>query len=164
MEPLWHWKSTENPKSADRTQLPIRFRYGRLQGDHDQATKVSFKPVLRKARALIYPGTAAGCMASVLWMTWDHQDTAKPCAVSMSWTHLTSGGNYSFHHFPDQNQNLLQHKHLKNLLNQRHLSDSQECSGRRRWKRRCGAKLCFLKNEQLYRYEDIYISHNCLSL
>lgn len=53
---------------------------------------------------------------------------------------------------------------LNNPLIQRYLSDSKNLVKEGGKRERCGAKLCFLQKEQLYRYEDIYISSICLSL
>ena len=39
------WEHTRDPKSAEKTQIrfPFRFRYGRLQGEYDQAKKTLFQ-------------------------------------------------------------------------------------------------------------------------
>lgn len=92
--------------------------------EHDQAKKLFQNSTWKKwelLKAILVQ--MIGWVASALWLTLGHQDSAKPCAASVAWNYLISGGSYDFHHLLDPNQNLLQHKHLETLLHQTYLSD-----------------------------------------
>lgn len=86
----------------------------------------SFEPVPLKSqffKAILI--LTIGCIASVLWLTLGHQDSAKPCAASMAWTHLISGASYDVYHPLAQTRTSYNINILKTLLNQRYLSDSK---------------------------------------
>lgn len=132
------------------------------KGEHDQAKKLSFKAVLPKSESfseLSWHYSWLPCFCSL-----DDLRPPGPCQALCCFHGLDPPDFWKqlvFITCLTKTRTCYNTNILKNPLTQRYLSDSKNFVEEGKKRERCGAKLCFLQKEQLYRYEAIYISSIC---